>query len=201
MSEHDQTNERVDGRVARRERNIGSVLDIVIEMFVEDAMFPSMEQVASRSGLSLRSLYRYFADPHALREAAIARNFELARSMSKLRAIGEGPLDRRIDDFVAMRVGLHRALAAVFRASAANRHLPVVGEVQARNRAMMREQFELQFAPELSVMSGERQTMTIAAGDLLLQIESIEFLRSGRSFSEAKTRNVLVMSLASLLAP
>ena len=50
-------------------------------------------------------------------------------------------------------------------------------------------------------MSGERQTMTIAAGDLLLQIESIEFLRSGRSFSEAKTRNVLVMSLASLLAP
>ena len=43
------------------------VLSVVLELFAEDAMFPSMEQAANRSCLSLRSLYRYFADPGELR--------------------------------------------------------------------------------------------------------------------------------------
>ncbi|MBT5755427.1 MAG: TetR family transcriptional regulator, partial [Acidimicrobiaceae bacterium] len=60
-----------DGRVARRERNINSVLDVVLEMFAEESLFPTIEQVAKRSGLSLRSLYRYFADPAELLEAVI----------------------------------------------------------------------------------------------------------------------------------
>ena len=68
--------ESADGRVARRQRNVDAVLDVVIEMFAEDSLFPSMEQVAQRSGLSLRSLYRYFADPEALHEAAVRHHRE-----------------------------------------------------------------------------------------------------------------------------
>ncbi|MCP4087251.1 MAG: TetR/AcrR family transcriptional regulator [Actinomycetia bacterium] len=55
-----------DGRVARRQRSIDAVLDVVLEMFTEEAMFPSIEQAATRSGLSLRSVYRYFSDPSEL---------------------------------------------------------------------------------------------------------------------------------------
>ena len=200
MTDLDQTTEPVDGRVARRQRNIDAVLDVVLEMFAEDAMFPSMEQAAQRSGLSLRSLYRYFADPGELREAAIERNDEIARSLSRLHAIGDGPLDRRIADFVAMRVRLHDAVAPVFRATVANaaRH-PRVEETRARNRVQMREQFELQFAPELSAMSAARGTAVIAAGDVLTQLDSIEFLRGYRRFSAAQTRKILVESLGSLL--
>ena len=62
MTDLDETTEPVDGRVARRQRNIDAVLDVVMDMFVEEAMFPTIEQAATRSGLSLRSLYRYFAD-------------------------------------------------------------------------------------------------------------------------------------------
>ena len=201
MTDLDQTTGPVDGRVARRQRNIDAVLDVVLEMFAEDAMFPSMEQAAQRSGLSLRSLYRYFADPGELREAAIARNDEVGRSLSKLHAIGEGPLDARIDDFVSMRVGLHDAIAPVFRATMANaaRH-PQVEETRARNRTMMREQFELQFAVELVAMTDARRTAAIAAGDVLTQLDSLEFLRTYRGFSAAQTRKILVESLTSLLA-
>ena len=201
MSDLDQPCAPVDGRVARRQRNIDAVLDVVLEMFAEDAMFPSMEQAAQRSGLSLRSLYRYFADPGELREAAIARNDEKARSRSHLHAIGEGPLDRRIADFVAMRVRVHDAVAPVLRATAANaaRH-PRVEETRARNRAEMREQFELQFAPELNSMPDARSTAAIAAGDLLTQLDSVEFLRGYRGFSTARTRKVLVEALGALLA-
>lgn len=201
MSDLDQTTEPVDGRVARRQRNIDAVLDVVLEMFAEDAMFPSMEQAAQRSGLSLRSLYRYFTDPGELREAAIARNDEKARARSHLHAIGEGPLDRRIADFVAMRVRVHDAVAPVFRATVANsaRH-PRVEQTRARNRAEMREQFELQFAPELNAMPDVRSTAALAAGDLLTQLDSVEFLRGHRGFSAAQTRKVLVEALGALLA-
>ncbi|MGA0237640.1 MAG: TetR/AcrR family transcriptional regulator [Acidimicrobiales bacterium] len=201
MTDVDEITTPIDGRVARRQRNIEAVLDVVLEMFAEDAMFPSMEQAAKRSGLSLRSLYRYFADPGELREAAIARNDEVARSLSKLHAIGEGSLDRRIDDFVGMRVRLYRANAAVFRATVANaaRHRQV-NETRARNRALMREQFELQFAPELGEMDAQRRRRVIAAGDLLTQLDSLEFLREYRGLSEAETRKTLASSLQAILS-
>ena len=80
-----QSNEApVDGRVARRQRNLDVVLDVVLEMFAEDMMFPSIEQASKRSGLSLRSLYRYFADPGELVEAAIKRSQAQAAKVTHL---------------------------------------------------------------------------------------------------------------------
>ena len=90
MAEVDDVAEAVDGRVARRQRNIDAVLDVVLEMFTEESMFPTIEQAATRSGLSLRSLYRYFADPGELLEAAIKRSDEIGLGLSRLHAIGEG---------------------------------------------------------------------------------------------------------------
>ena len=77
----------LDGRVARRERNQNAVLDVVLEMFAEDMMFPTIEQASKRSGRSLRSLrslYRYYADPAELAEAAIKRNREQAGELAQL---------------------------------------------------------------------------------------------------------------------
>ena len=102
--------EPVDGRVARRQRNVDAVIDVVLEMFAEDAMFPTIEQAATRSGLSLRSLYRYFADPGELLEATIERTDRLGAELGRLHNIGQGPLAARIDDFVAMRLRLHLSL-------------------------------------------------------------------------------------------
>ena len=61
MTNTEDITEVLDGRQARRQRNIDAVLDVVLEMFAEESMFPTIEQAATRSGLSLRSLYRYFA--------------------------------------------------------------------------------------------------------------------------------------------
>jgi hypothetical protein len=38
----------LDGRVARRERNIENVLDVVLELFAEESLFPTIEQAAKR---------------------------------------------------------------------------------------------------------------------------------------------------------
>ncbi len=45
-------------------------------MFAEETLCPTIGQAAKGSGLSLRSLYRYFADPAGLLEAVIARSSE-----------------------------------------------------------------------------------------------------------------------------
>lgn len=200
MTGVDETAAAVDGRVARRQRNIDAVLDVVMEMFVEDAMFPTIEQAATRSGLSLRSLYRYFADQGELVEAAIKRNEERSSQLARLHAIGQGPLDDRIEDFVSMRIRLYEAVAPVFRATAANaaRHQRVRDE-RAKNRDQLREQFERQFAPELVVHKPPHREAVRSAGDLLTQLDSIDYLRKHRRLSVAEVHETLSASLRSLL--
>jgi AcrR family transcriptional regulator len=193
--------EPMDGRVARRQRNIDAVLDVVMEMFAEDAMFPTIEQVSARSGLSVRSLYRYFADPGELVEAAIKRMQLIAQDLSRLPSIGQGPLNRRVDDFVSMRLRLHEAVGPVFRATLVNaaRHRRVRDQL-SQDRNDMRQQFEVQFAPELDARRGADREAVASAGDLLTQLESIDFLRRHRQLSVAEARSALTISLRTLLA-
>ena len=192
--------ESVDGRVARRQRNINAVLDVVLEMFSEDAMFPSMEQVARRSGLSLRSLYRYFADPGELPEAAIARIAEVAAEIIVIRGLGEGPFADRLARFVDTRLELHERFGPVFRAAQANAvHHVRIQQQQAESQANLRRQFELEFAPELRAKRGAAREAAVASGDLLTQLQSIDFLRRSRQLSATDTRRVLADSLTALL--
>lgn len=193
--------EVVDGRVARRQRNIHAVLDVVLEMFGEESMFPTIEQAAARSGLSLRSLYRYFGDPGELLEAAILRSRERGTTLSHLHAIGQGPLQQRLVDFVAMRLRLYDAIGPVYRATVVNaaRHSRVRDEL-TRNRNDMRHQFEVQFAPELAARKPSERTATLTAGDLLTQLDAIDYLRRHRRLSVSEVQSVLISTMRTLLA-
>lgn len=189
-----------DGRVLRRERNVDAVIDAVLEMFAEESLFPTIEQAAVRSGLSLRSLYRYFADPAELLEATIARSRDRGIEASHLEAIGQGTSAARIDDFVTMRIRLHDTVGPIYRATVANAaRLPRIRDELTKNRNDLREQFELQFAPELSALKPAERAVALSAGDLLTQLDSIEFLRRHRSLSVAETGEVLRSTLRSLL--
>ncbi len=205
MADLDETGERselelVDGRAARRQRNIENVIDVILEMFAEEAMFPTIEQAATRSGLSLRSIYRYFADPGELLEAAIKRSAQVGNESARIHAIGQGELDSRIDDFVAMRLRLYEAIGPVMRATVVNAaRLPRVRDELAKNRNAMREQFELQFARELAAMRSPDRDAVLVAGDLLTQLDSIDYLRRHRQLSVAEIRSSLETALQSLL--
>lgn len=202
MTDLDPTAAPPDGRAARRQRNIDAVLDVVLEMFAEDMLFPTIEQAAKRSGLSLRSLYRYFADPGELIEAAIVRSREHAAELSHLPGIGQGPFAERVDDFVAMRLRLYEANAPMFRATMYNaiRH-PRLRDEMAQNMRLQREQFERQFAPELDRLTSAARTSAAEAGSLLTQLHSIDLLRRARQLSVAETAAVLSDALTAVLRP
>lgn len=190
----------LDGRAARRERNIALVLDTVVEMFSENAMVPTIEQVANRSGLSVRSLYRYFADPDELAEAAIERNRRRAVTLATIEAIGEGPLDRRVDDFVASRWRLYDAMGAAFRASVHHAlRQPRLAALLGRRRDELRRQLEEQFAPELAALAADERAVVVAAADALTQPDALELLARHRGLPGEQVEAVLRRGLLALL--
>jgi AcrR family transcriptional regulator len=192
----------IDGRSARRQRNLDAVLDVVLEMFAEDMMFPSIEQASQRSGLSLRSLYRYFADPGELVEAAIMRSREQAVDITHIPHIGEGPFQERLNDFVSMRLRAYEATGSLYRATIHNavHHRPVRDELM-KTRRMAHEQFAVQFGPELAALSAQSRSSALEAGDILTQFDSIDVLRRVRNLTMAEAETTLRDALVALLTP
>ncbi len=90
----------IDGRTARRDRNRVAVLDAVLELFTEGNLTPSPDDVARRSGVSLRSVYRYVADADDLIRAAIVRHQEKVAPLFVIADLGEGSFEHRLDAFV-----------------------------------------------------------------------------------------------------
>jgi len=191
---------RTDGRTARRNRNRDAVLDAVIELFAEDSLAPAATEVAERSGVSLRSVYRYFEDMEGLARAAIAHNMAKVQPLFVIDGLGEGPLDQRIDRMVDGRVRLFERVAPVMRAtmlrSGSNE---ILREQLDNNRRALRTQVEAMFEPELRAMAAVARREVAASLDVLLGFESIDHLRQTRGFSGSETSRILGRAMTSLL--
>ena len=148
----------------------------------------------------MRSLYRYFADPGELLEAVIKRNREVSADDAHLSSIGQGPLPARVDDFIAMRMRLYERIGPVYRATVANAALSSrIRDELAATRNDFRAQFELQFAPELNERKRSDRVAVLSAGDVITQLESIDFLRRHRQLTVAETEDSLRIVLLAIL--
>ena len=65
--------EQGDGRRLRREANRQAVIDALVSLYADGHYLPSAAEVAERSGLSPRSVFRYFDDTDDLTRAAFRR--------------------------------------------------------------------------------------------------------------------------------
>lgn len=190
----------VDGRTARRDRNRELVLNAVLAVFADGHLTPSAHQVAERSGVSLRSVFRYYEDTDGLVRAAIARHLELIAPLFEIPALGEGPCDDRVRRYVAARLRLYRAVAPSARASLLLvPKSPIVAERFAQARRDGREQLEAMFAPELGVLPPAQRRSTLAAADTMCQFEGLEHLCEHLGLSDAQAGDVLRRSLRALL--
>jgi AcrR family transcriptional regulator len=190
----------VDGRRARRERNRETVIDAVAAMFAEEMLVPSIEKAAERSGLSLRSVYRYFPDPEALLQATIDRAWEQAAPLAHLEAIGRGPFDTRLDAFVEMRTRLFDHIGPTYRATLHHEagH-PAIREDLQRVRRAFTEQFERHFTAELRAFGPAERERALAAGDLISQFEAFDRLRRYQRLTQIEAGAVVADALRTLL--
>ena len=196
--------DEVDGRTARRDRNRTAVLDVVLELFAEGNLTPSPETSARRSGISLRSVYRYVADDDDLIRAAIARHTEKAQPLFAIDDIGQGPFPHRLDVLVDTRlrvyevIGVNRTSGAPPRTHQRDHPRPD----RATAAASCETQLERQFAPELDRLEPKtRRRAVLAAADALTQIETIDLYRHHRRFSPDETREMLLDRAAGAAHP
>lgn len=190
-----------DGRTARRDRNRDAVLDAVLDLFAEDALAPSAAQVAERSGVSLRSVYRYFEDTDALVRAAIERNLVRVRPLFLVDGLGEGPLADRVERLVASRLALHDQVGPLMRATLLHAgDNAVLAERLDTVRAMLGEQVQQMFAPELAALSAADRRGTAAVVDQVLTFESIEHLRKVRGLSRPAAATALAAAVVRLVS-
>jgi AcrR family transcriptional regulator len=193
-----------DGRTARRDRNKLAVLDAVLQLVSEGDLTPSPEAIALRSGLSLRSVYRYMRDMDDLARAAIDRHLERVGPLFAFEPVGEGPFADRVEAFVAARLALHNAVAPIARAALARtrmRSMPasqVITESLNARRGLLRVQLSRHFAAEL-VTFGSQADAILAAADALTQIETIDWFMIDGGYTAEQTREALVAGLHRLL--
>lgn len=191
-----------DGRLARRDRNRIAVLDAAIELFAEGVLDPTPDDVATRAGISARSVYRYFEDRDALLRAAIDRHLERMMPLFLIHALGEGELDDRLDRFVTSRLRLYEGVAAAFRASRVRGiDDEVIRERVEATRRALREQTEQHFAPEFNGLETAQRRARSAAVDALTQFDTLDLYRVHRGFSSSEVRMLLADSLHALLDP
>ena len=196
----DTSDTKLDGRTARRDRNTEAVLDTVHDMFVEGNFSPAVEEVAARSGVSLRSVYRYFEDTEELLRMAIERRMTLVDDLYVLRKIGEGTLPARITALVNHRLVLHGKLGPTARAAVQRApYSPQIAAQAGRRRALLSEQVATHFAPELEAMGDPRGAQVAACIDALCEFEAIELLRIHRGLTVTQTRQALITGVTALL--
>lgn len=192
----------LDGRTARRHRNKAAVLDAVIALFGEDNLSPGVHQVAQRSGVSLRSVYRYFADADDLIAAAITRHLERSSRLFDMPEVGVGSTSERIHRFCNCRMSFFSSVRCAYRANAvrACRHRQLAEDLDA-SRQRLRHQTEQMFRPELAALGPSRAGVVASVLDTLSQLDTLEYQYRNRSFDEARTTEFLIGAFTEVLCP
>ena len=191
------TDTTVDGRRARRHRSRDLAVDALLDLLSEGVVRPTAQQVAERSGVSLRSIFRIFDDVESLNAAACERQVTRVRHLF-VDVPTEGSLTARIDQVVTINGRLYESIAPVRRA--ALRTAPesaAVQETLERARGWVRGEVERVFADELR---GSKRD-TVAGLELALSFEAWDQLRTAQGLSATRTASTVTQLLQSLLAP
>ncbi len=170
----------VDGRRASRDRNLSAVVDALLDLFAEGNLRPGADEIAARSGVSRRSVFRYFDDLDSLDRVAIERQVTRVGHLVELVDVGAGLLDERIDRLIAQRVRLFEEILPAGRVSRLRAPFePVVAEELTRSRHLFRRQVELHFAGELRSLSRGQRNALLGAAAVLCSFEAYELLSLG----------------------
>ena len=167
----------IDGRRASRHRNLLAVVDAMLELFAEGNLDPGAQDVADRSGVSRRSVFRYFEDMEALGRAAIHRMHERLDQFTTPAAAPDAPLADRIDALAEQRINLYSRgapAARVMRLRAPFR--PLIHDELERNRIMLDTQVANYFRPELDALDAGPRGQIIAVLQVLYSFETFDGL-------------------------
>jgi AcrR family transcriptional regulator len=190
----------VDGRTARRDRGRTAVLEAALDLFDEENLEPTPEQIALRAGVSTRSVYRYFEDRDELVRAIIAHKQLKILPLFHIENIGKGDLDSRLSGLVDSRLRVYDAIGATARAMAIKASSdPVISEQIQFRKLVFREQIEVNFRQEFGRMTSPQRNNSLNAIDALTQLDALDRFHVDLQLSLDETRELLIASIQALL--
>ncbi|MDQ1521202.1 MAG: hypothetical protein QOI55_2275 [Actinomycetota bacterium] len=182
--------EAVDGRVLRGTRNRTAIVDALLELLESGDLRPSAREIASRAGVSVRSVFQHFDDLETLYGAVVARQAERLRAFD-FDVDPSAPFAARLDVFVDQRGRLYERVSPVRRSTLLVAHESptlqrALKEVAARHARDVAEVF----APELQ--RARHATDLRAAIVVATSWETWERLRRTQRCSVENARRVVV---------
>lgn len=184
-----------DGRVQRGERSREAIVDALLELIGEGAVHPTVQQVAERAGVGLRSVFRHFSDSERLYVEMDARLSAEAIPLL-LEDPPEGPLRRRATTLVERRAALFERIAPYKRAGMVQRSRSPF--LHARHRTFVRALRKqlLRWLPELERAPRE----VVESIDLATAFEAWDRLRTDQRLSRDRAHAAMDCMVQALLA-
>lgn len=190
---------QIDGRHARRDRNKVAVVDAYLDLVREGNNRPSVGEVAERSGVSRRSVFRYFSDKDELARTAIDRQQNRVAPLYRMSVDPSAPLDERIVRCLDQRLALYETVAPTARLTRALAPVQPILDVQlAKTRSVLRSQIERAFAMELATLPEQDARLALSMADVVCSFETFDLLRSVHGLSPAETRDCIHQSLRAI---
>ena len=190
----------VDGRSLRRERNRQDIVDALLGLIENGETEISAALIASKAGLSERSIFRYFDDVNDLYRSVCDLAFSKEIEFALIDDVGIGSLDTKIENFVNQRVRIYtmnEKIAPAARSFAFKN--PIIKNQLVVGRKLLRTQIIKHFAQELSVFDKQQQQVALAIIDSLTTFEYYDMMRSDQKMSVQTIKSVLTESIRKAL--
>jgi len=190
----------VDGRSLRRERNRQDIVDALLGLIENGETEISAALIASKAGLSERSIFRYFDDVNDLYRSVCDLAFSKEIEYALIDDAGVGSLDTKIENFVNQRVRIYtmnEKIAPAARSFAFKN--PIIKNQLVVGRKLLRTQIIKHFARELSMFDKQQQQVAVAIIDSLTTFEYYDMMRSDQKMSVQTIKSVLTESIRKAL--
>jgi AcrR family transcriptional regulator len=188
-----------DGRTLRRVRSYDQAIDAVLDLIGEGVESPTAQQVADRSGISIRTVFRLTEDVESLHAAAVQRQIErLTPHFTPISPVG--PLSPRVAALVENRATLFETIGPVRRvAERLAATSTEIAEPMERGRQLLRAQMSNVFRSELALISGTARRDVLNAIDVTASWEVWDQLRRARGLSRKDSERTVRRLLEGVL--
>jgi len=190
----------VDGRSLRRERNRQDIVNALLGLIENGETEISAALIASKAGLSERSIFRYFDDVNDLYRSVCDLAFSKEIEYALIDDVGVGSLDTKIENFVNQRVRIYtmnEKIAPAARSFAFKN--PIIKNQLVVGRKLLRNQIIKHFSEELSAFDKQQQQVAVAIIDSLTTFEYYDMMRSDQKMSVQAIKSVLTESIRKAL--
>ena len=190
----------VDGRSLRRERNRQDIVNALLGLIENGETEISAALIASKAGLSERSIFRYFDDVNDLYRSVCDLAFSKEIEYALIDDAGVGSLDTKIENFVNQLVRIYtmnEKIAPAARSFAFKN--PIIKNQLVVGRKLLRNQIITHFSEELSAFDKQQQQVAVAIIDSLTTFEYYDMMRSDQKMSVQAIKSVLTESIRKAL--